>query len=1082
VNESLARLAAFTRSMMSLQDDRDRVLEETKKWESRFQESIEQKEKEVLLKEDLCQKLQDEAKNLRIQVEELGIRSSRLEQMNSEVESSYQKVMVEHEQEKDDWTSANNALTERLNEVTRLFAQAEDELKQLKDRSDNLAEISENAKKTMDELRASQELLQEDVHQKEKELQRLMLACDELQTDVQNQRQLTEQLEGVIASKEEAISRLLVTKESEVSEILSDARQGHEQELRHQADKLEAANEEKLKAERELQKMADRLTSMEAKVKKAYEDKKKLEAFTKSMASLQADRDNVVSEYKSLEVLHLTKMSEKDQLIQEAASEANGLQQEIRDLLAQADDLNAENARLSAQLARYREDLDQVLTLKDSQRKQLLKKQLDKIRALENEKADVEREVSRLHKVMGEREETIASLRGDGEQLSAKVEDLETEVAGLIGEKEQLLRDDRLGELQQKLDSVTAECRRLGEQLAASEGKVQRAEGKLVEAQQEADRKLKEAEASYNKDLASLRHESGVLRVQSETSDERVAELVHELQAAELAAAQATHEARQRGEQCRALRGALASLQAERDQLETGAGSGSRGTPGGDEELPSLRAELARMREDLAKLAALRSDESVLHLESRVDELTEQLARRDAELARLPAASSSRAGAPGGTAREEEAEAVRAVALRTEAHAPPREPRRMEERRLGGAAAETAVPATEQSQDEVQSLRNSLAALQDDRDRLLWELRGLREQYVRIGEESGDIPHLRAEMHDLKQQAMAQQALQGAHREEMSILQVQVSHMRSDNEALLAENQAMKEQFLATLADRDSRIAELQRFCQELRSQSEHSKITSMTCKSWGSPHQTAADGGDGSTPEEVLRLQSELQRCLQELHQKELRLQQLNNKLLVAVEERNVLTGQLKSRSLSLRDAQQRLSDVQGRYRGLESECQALRHSLHHGDNVPPGAPQERASARLEVDPAEVAELQRRLTETEQLHDTSHQERSRLEETLNEERERRVAAEEALLELEEKMNRYGWRSVNTPLQFPCNIRPRVSSPQMRGGGWWCRRWLGGRAAYCSRLLRSRPLARVALLCYLLVLHAAVLMCYLGLL
>uniref|UniRef100_S4RLC6 Uncharacterized protein n=1 Tax=Petromyzon marinus TaxID=7757 RepID=S4RLC6_PETMA len=504
---------------------------------------------------------------------------------------------------------------------------AEDELKQLKDRSDNLAEISENAKKTMDELRASQELLQEDVHQKEKELQRLMLACDELQTDVQNQRQLTEQLEGVIASKEEAISRLLVTKESE--------------ELRHQADKLEAANEEKLKAERELQKMADRLTSMEAKVKKAYEDK------------------------------------------------------------------------------------------------------------------------------------------------------------------------------------------------------------------------------IYCK---------------------------------------------------------------------------------------------------------------------------------------------------------------------------------------------------------------------------LWELRGLREQYVRIGEESGDIPHLRAEMHDLKQQAMAQQALQGAHREEMSILQVQVSHMRSDNEALLAENQAMKEQFLATLADRDSRIAELQRFCQELRSQSEHSKITSMTCKSWGSPHQTAADGGDGSTPEEVLRLQSELQRCLQELHQKELRLQQLNNKLLVAVEERNVLTGQLKSRSLSLRDAQQRLSDVQGRYRGLESECQALRHSLHHGDNVPPGAPQERASARLEVDPAEVAELQRRLTETEQLHDTSHQERSRLEETLNEERERRVAAEEALLELEEKMNRYGWRSVNTPLQFPCNIRPRVSSPQMRGGGWWCRRWLGGRAAYCSRLLRSRPLARVALLCYLLVLHAAVLMCYLGLL
>lgn len=47
LEESLARLAAFSRSMSSLQDDRDRVLEEARQWEARFNEALQGKEAEV---------------------------------------------------------------------------------------------------------------------------------------------------------------------------------------------------------------------------------------------------------------------------------------------------------------------------------------------------------------------------------------------------------------------------------------------------------------------------------------------------------------------------------------------------------------------------------------------------------------------------------------------------------------------------------------------------------------------------------------------------------------------------------------------------------------------------------------------------------------------------------------------------------------------------------------------------------------------------------------------------------------------------------------------------------------------------
>lgn len=65
LEESLARLAAFSRSMSSLQDDRDRVLDEARQWETRFKDTLQGKEADVREAEtrakELTEQLQTES-------------------------------------------------------------------------------------------------------------------------------------------------------------------------------------------------------------------------------------------------------------------------------------------------------------------------------------------------------------------------------------------------------------------------------------------------------------------------------------------------------------------------------------------------------------------------------------------------------------------------------------------------------------------------------------------------------------------------------------------------------------------------------------------------------------------------------------------------------------------------------------------------------------------------------------------------------------------------------------------------------------------------------------------------------------
>ena len=68
LDESLVRLAAFSRCMSSLQDDRDRVLDEVRQWETRFNGVLQGKEAEV-------REAETQAKNLAEQLQkETGLK------------------------------------------------------------------------------------------------------------------------------------------------------------------------------------------------------------------------------------------------------------------------------------------------------------------------------------------------------------------------------------------------------------------------------------------------------------------------------------------------------------------------------------------------------------------------------------------------------------------------------------------------------------------------------------------------------------------------------------------------------------------------------------------------------------------------------------------------------------------------------------------------------------------------------------------------------------------------------------------------------------------------------------------------
>ncbi|XP_068573423.1 golgin subfamily B member 1 isoform X2 [Cebidichthys violaceus] len=522
LDESLARLAAFSRCMSSLQDDRDRVVDETRQWETRFNDVLQSKEAEVREAETRAKELAEQLQRESALKDELQLSVDRLEKADKD----WQLKLEEEVKKVAESQAALEEASSKLLQTTTELQSAQHEAHALKNEVESLKQRTRALDEAVGRLQGEVDQARTELREREAEERRLCLNVEQLETDLRSSKALTESLQTELNEKERREMEMLVEKEQAVAQAAEEARK--------------EADSRAQEAEGELEQRRGELRDLEEKMRKAEEEsnnsKARLDSFMKAMGSLQDDRDRVLNMYKQLEEKHLQVMLEKDGLIQEAAGENNSLKEELRSLLVQRDDLYAEKAQLSAQLHGYRDELNQVLSMKDSQHKQLLAAQRERIASLEKEREELE---SRVKSVSRARE-------------------MEVEVEAVRVERETLSQAVDFKTASQVIDAPGAEVEKLREQLQAARDQAAALEETL--------QKDRQAQESKSKELAELRWEGGVMRTESETAQERVAELARDL----LAVEQSLLEEREATTQLRAenqsFSKAMASLQDSRDQ------------------------------------------------------------------------------------------------------------------------------------------------------------------------------------------------------------------------------------------------------------------------------------------------------------------------------------------------------------------------------------------------------------------------------------------------------------------------------------------------------------------------------------
>ncbi|XP_055761675.1 golgin subfamily B member 1-like isoform X2 [Salvelinus fontinalis] len=572
LDESLARLAAFSRCMSSLQDDRDRVLDETRQWESRFNSTLQGKEAEVREGETRSRDLAEQLQKETARREELQLTVDRLQKADEQWQLKWEQEEKRLRENQAALEQERGELQKSLAQTETSLADARAQLASLESEAEGLRHRAQALEEVVGKLQGETNEFRSQLKEREAEGRRLGLSVEQLETDLRSSKTLTENLQTELSEKERREVELLGEKEQAVTQAAEEARR--EADARAQ------------EAEKELEERREEVRGLEDRLQKAEEEsshsKARLDAFTKAMGSLQDDRDRVLGMYKQLEEKHLQVMMEKDALIQEAAAENNSLKEDLRSLLVQRDDLHAEKAKLSAQLHSYRDDLTQVLTMKESQHKQLLSGQLERIATLEKER----------------------------EELGTKIKSLEGGEAFVQAVEREALSQAGDSRNRQVRDAPGAEVEKLREQLQAARAQVESLEESLA--------KEREVQEARQKELKELRWEGGVTRTESETAAERVAELARDLLTTEQRLLEEREVAGQLRAQNQAFGQAMASLQGSRDQalsqaqelslrLEEMSRAGGQQTPttghgGSTAEVWGLKNALSALQNDRERL------------------------------------------------------------------------------------------------------------------------------------------------------------------------------------------------------------------------------------------------------------------------------------------------------------------------------------------------------------------------------------------------------------------------------------------------------------------------------------------------
>ncbi|XP_056428975.1 golgin subfamily B member 1 isoform X2 [Hyla sarda] len=553
LNQNIAKLAAFTHSMCSLQNDRDRVIEESKKWSDTFTDAMQKKDTEINNKEKVCLDLKNELLHIKSQLEELKVEVTRLQSENTELVTSRQAEAEGHLKTKETLLGQTTILSSSLEEEQKRHSVCQQELKLRTQEANDRQNQLEALKIEISQIKYINENLSEAVKRLEAEVQDCKLHNEQLQSDLQASKSLREQLHKELEQKEQDVVQLLNSRDEAVSTAVSELHDVHAIECKTLEDKLKETDGERLKMQDKIEKLKTQLKASKEEVKQS---KGQLESFTKSMCSLQEEREHILSDYQQLEQRHLDAILAKDGLIQEAAAESNELREELRNLRSRTDDLNAQNAKLNAQLTRYRDDLRELISLKDSQLKQLLGEKIQEIETLRHELSNQEQQLTK------EKSQSEIFQRGLDESKLENQKMLE-EVANLNFNVSQLHTE--IGTLQNQAEQDKQEMQILKEELIQVQKELTRVQEESSCAQVEAEQRVQHAEDELNKKLKSIQHDTGILRTETETAEERVAELARDLMESEQRLLTANEEISGLKAQLQAFEGSMRSLQDSHD-------------------------------------------------------------------------------------------------------------------------------------------------------------------------------------------------------------------------------------------------------------------------------------------------------------------------------------------------------------------------------------------------------------------------------------------------------------------------------------------------------------------------------------
>ncbi|XP_065732094.1 golgin subfamily B member 1 isoform X2 [Phocoena phocoena] len=1078
LDSTVAQLAAFTKSMSSLQDDRDRVIDEAKKWERKFSVAIQTKEEEIRLKEENFSVLKDQLRQMSIHMEELKINISRLEHDKQIWESKAQTEVQLQQKICDTLQGENKELFSQLEETQHLYRSSQDELAKLESEMKILRDQSTDLYNSLEKYKENKENLEGIIKQQEADIQNCKFSYEQLETDLQASRQLTSRLHEEINMKEQKIISLLSAKEQAV-QVVAELHQQHDKEIKELENLLSQEEEENTVLEEENKKAVDKtnqlMETLKNMKKENMQQKAQLNSFVKSMSSLQDDRDRIVGDYQQLEERHLSVILEKDRLIQDAATENNKLKEEIRCLRSHMDDLNSENAKLNAELIQYREDLNQVISRKDCQQKQLLEAQLQQTKEVKSECAKLEEKLKESEEAKEELQRFSLALQEEKRGLSKEIENLKVSLSQLNKQLTALQEEGTLGIFQAQLKAKEGEVEKLNTTLSLSQKRITELEEELVRVQKEAAKKVGEIEDKLKKELKHLHHDAGIMRNETETAEERVAELARDLVEMEQKLLMVTKENKGLTAQIQSFGRSMSSLQDSRDHANEEVEELKKKYEASLKELAQLREEqglLSKERDVLVSKAAFpvnsTEDNSLPHLEK----LNQQILSKDDQLLHLSSQledsynqvqSFSKAMASLQNERDRLLSELEKF-------------RKSEE----GKQRSAAPPST--SPDEVQSLKKAMSSLQNDRDRLLKELKNLQQQYLQINQEITELRPLKAQLQEYQDKTKTFQIMQEELRQENLSWQHELHQLRMEKSSWEIHERRMKEQYLMAIADKDQQLSHLQNLMRELRSSSSPTETHKVQYQRQASPETPASLDGSQNLVYETERLRTQLNDSLKEIHQKELKIQQLNSKFSQLLEEKNTLSIQLCDTSQSLRENQQHYSDLFNHCAVLEKQVQELQAGPLNID-VAPGAPQEKNGAHRKGDPEELREPQLSFSEAQQQLCNTKQEVNELRKLLEEERDQKVAAEAALSMAEEQIRRleHGeWDSARSPIIGSCGSQEQALLIDLTSNS--CRRTRSG--AGWKRVLRSlcHSRTRVPLLAaiYFLMVHVLLVLCFTG--